>query len=76
MQKEALRGGELEDASHAVGRPFPAEAAEHLGVRVPQGHVAVGPAASPFHDAAIILLVSSVELTWFAALVFCLWLLF
>jgi hypothetical protein len=67
MKKEAPRGGE---------RDYPAEGTEHRGVHMPQGHVAVGPAASPFHDATIILLVSTVELTWFAALVYGIWLLF
>jgi hypothetical protein len=43
---------------------------------MPEGHVAAGPAASPFHDATIILLVSTVELTWFAALVYGSWRLF
>jgi hypothetical protein len=65
-----------EDASHAMGLSYPAGGAEHQGVHVPQGHVAVSPAASPFHDATIILLVSSVELTWFAALAYGIWLLF
>jgi hypothetical protein len=64
-----------EDASHAVG-PYPAEGAEHRDVHVSQGHVAVGPRASPFHEATIILLLSTVELIWFAALLYGIWLLF